>query len=258
MRHLVTGAAGFIGARVINELVRRGDEVIGFVSPGCPAVRLKAHRKAIRLYEVDLRDYARVASAVKAITPDSCLHLAWFAKPKEYLHSTNNIECLSASLNLLQLLANGGCSSFVGAGTCAEYRAAATALAEDSPELPESLYAATKLALCKVAAQYARLRDMRCAWGRIFYLYGAGEPRDRLLPSLLKTLSLGETFNASDAEQIRDYLHVDDVARGFVRLVLSRADGIYNICSGVSRRVKDIMLIAHEAAGGGGKIQFGN
>jgi nucleoside-diphosphate-sugar epimerase len=57
----------------------------------------------------------------------------------------------------------------------------------------------------------------------------------------------GKEFHASNGTQVRDYLHVDDVAAGFLTLATGRASGDFNICSGEPVQVRTILqLIANE------------
>ena len=126
-----------------------------------------------------------------------------------------------------------------------------------SPTKPATLYAATKLAMCLIGEQLAHGREARFAWGRVFYPYGPGEDPRRALPALVRSLLAGETFDATEGAQVRDYVHVDDVASGFITLLESGADGVYNLCSGAPYTMKQIMTAAGAALGAESRIRFG-
>jgi nucleoside-diphosphate-sugar epimerase len=77
------------------------------------------------------------------------------------------------------------------------------------------------------------------------------------VPALIHALLQGRTFAASAGTQVRDYLHVDDVASGFVRLALARASGIYNISSGTPITVQELMRTVGRILGKEDLIHFG-
>ncbi len=63
------------------------------------------------------------------------------------------------------------------------------------------------------------------AWGRVFFLYGPGEAPGRLVASVARALLAGERAATGDGTQIRDFLHVDDVAGAFAALLDSDVTG---------------------------------
>jgi nucleoside-diphosphate-sugar epimerase len=80
------------------------------------------------------------------------------------------------------------------------------------------------------------------AWGRIFFPYGPNERPSRLVPSVISALLKGEPARCSPGEQLRDFLHVQDVANAFVTLLESPVSGAVNIASGNPLAVKSIVL----------------
>jgi UDP-glucuronate decarboxylase len=84
-------------------------------------------------------------------------------------------------------------------------------------------------------------RGVSNAWGHIFHLYGPGEHPSRLVPSVIRTLDSGEAFVCRHPDDVRDFLHVDDVASAFVALLGSAVQGDVNIASGQPTRVDDLV-----------------
>ena len=256
MRVLVTGASGFIGARVARALVAHGHEVTAVFLPQDRLDRLKG--LSVSLSPCDLQDEKEIQNLVNNKKPEGCIHLAWYAVPGLYLHSEENLQSLSASTALMQRLLAAGCRNIVMAGTCAEYDTeAAPLLREDGPTKPATLYAACKLAMCLVGQQLAAKAEARFAWGRIFYPYGPGEDPRRAIPALIRKLLNGETFDATAGEQVRDYIHVDDIASAFVQLLEGKAQGVFNISSAAPLSMKAIFQTVADAMGKPDAIRFG-
>jgi len=256
-RVLVTGAAGFIGSHVVRVLLAAGRDVAVVVRPGNPPARL--HDVADRLTTMprDLADPAALRPDLAAWRPDACIHLAWYAEPGKYLSAPENVPALVASLGLLDELIGVGCGQVVMAGTCAEYDTDVGFLREDGPTRPLTLYAASKLSLSLLAGQVAAAAGIELAWARLFYLYGPGEDERRLVPALIGALSRGEEFPASAGTQVRDYLHVADVAGALCALAERRVGGVVNVCSGVPVTMRQVMETVGELVGGADRIRFG-
>ncbi len=232
MKVFLTGATGFIGSHVARVLVRHGCEVSALVLPGADTGRIADLLPSLRLVAGDLMaDGQRLEAELASIRPELCLHLAWYAVPGKYLTAPENLLHLTAGLRLYELLPRIGCRRFVGAGTCFEYETDAGTLSEETPTRPQTLYAACKYALGSVGAQWSPLANMSVAWARVFYLYGPGEDARRLVPHIIGKLTAGEPCLLTSGQQIRDYLHVEDVAEAFWAIARSSLEGPVNIGS---------------------------
>jgi len=256
MRILVTGAAGFIGSHVARALLLSGHEVIALVRPATPLGRLADLADRLTVIRASLEDDGLV-EALRRVQPEGCIHLAWYAEPGKYLEAPENVACLSASLRLLETLAASKCRHVVMAGTCAEYDTELGYLREDGPTAPRTIYAASKLALSLVAAARATQLGIGFAWARLFYLYGPDEDPRRLVPSVVRALLDGRPFDASPGGQVRDFLHVADVAAAFVALAEGGAKGIFNVCSGEPITIRRLMSLVGETLGRGDLLNFG-
>jgi len=251
MRVLVTGGAGFIGRRVTDQLVLRGHDVAVVTRRDACDIG-KAH-----IIRGDLSEIDKIEHLLREWNADSCIHLAWYAEPGKYLSSPLNVQFLGWSLDLFRTLASAGCRHVVMAGTCAEYDSDCGYLREDGPTRPTTLYAAAKLSLYITVRQLAELNGMRFAWGRIFFPYGPGEDPRRAVAALINALLRNERFKASEGMQVRDYLHVDDIASAFVALIESKADGCFNIASGNPVTIRSLMEIIGDIVGKRELIDFG-
>jgi nucleoside-diphosphate-sugar epimerase len=169
---------------------------------------------------------------LRAFQPETCVHCAWYAEPGKYLESRRNIACVRDGLLLLDALAAAGCERAVYVGTCAEYDTSLGYLHETSATGPATLYAASKLALHVAASRLAKERNIDLTWARLFHIFGPAEDPRRLVPSLILTLLSARPYEATDGGQVRDYLHVDDVASALTALAVQGLHGTFNVCSG--------------------------
>jgi nucleoside-diphosphate-sugar epimerase len=83
-----------------------------------------------------------------------------------------------------------------------------------------------------VAEQFLGPRGRSLAWARLFYLHGPAEDPRRLVPMVIQKLRAGDEVALGAGTQIRDYLHVDDAARGLWAVGQSGLQGAVNVASG--------------------------
>jgi nucleoside-diphosphate-sugar epimerase len=229
VRVFLTGVSGFVGSHVAHLLVREGCEVHALVRAKSDLWRIQDVRPQLQLITGDIRDAATL-DAVAERKPDCCLHLGWHATPGSYLQAPENIDLTASALKLATRLAEAGCKRFVGIGTCFEYNTDSGYLSEETPLAPAFLYSAAK------AGAYLALRclpgPMSIAWARLFYLYGPYENEGRLVPSVIRALLAGNPARCTLGEQVRDFLHVEDVASALWCTAKSSLIGAVNIGSG--------------------------
>lgn len=187
---LVTGAGGFIGGRMRGWLERRSIPVAGWTRA-----------------EVDLEDPAAVAAVMTALDPAIVLHLAAVparAQDTDWRLIARETAMLDALAGAMQ-----GDAVLVYCGSMAEIGHPGTH-DEAVPCRPQTLYGMAKYAATNRALALAGMdRTVRVA--RLFGVYGPGEGASRLIPSLVSRLSRGDPAPLSDGQQIRDFVHVDDV-----------------------------------------------
>jgi len=236
-RVLVTGASGFIGRHALAPLIERGFEVHAVRRDGAePAIAGCTWRHA------DLLDLTAIRPLMQDVRPTHLLHFAWNAVPGQYWTTLDNFAWVQASLELLRHFQAVGGQRVVMAGTCAEYDWAYGYCSEGvTPTAPTTTYGTCKLALQRMLDAYATQADLSSAWGRIFFLHGPHEHPSRLVSSVIRSLLQGESARCSMGTQIRDFLHVQDVADAFVALLESDVVGPINIGSGQPIALKEVI-----------------
>jgi len=241
MNVFLTGASGFIGSHVAKTLLERGHNVAVLVMPDDPMPRLQDMGASLEILRGTLGDAEALEKFFYTCRPEACIHLAWYAEPGKYLEADQNIQSLTESLSLFKRLIAAGCRQIVGAGTCFEYDTNFGFLREETPALPASLYAAAKLSCYLTGSRMASNAGVPFAWGRIFYPFGPLEDPRRLVPAAIAALKEEKPFAASPGQQVRDYIHVADVAAAFCVLAEKQAEGIFNISTGNPVSIRQLL-----------------
>jgi nucleoside-diphosphate-sugar epimerase len=233
---LLTGASGFIGRQCIAPLLAQGYEVHAVsTKPAGEEVKVRWHR-------ADLLDARQRDGLVGQVRPTHLLHFAWYAVPGKYWASAENLRWVQASLGLMQAFSEQGGQRAVMAGSCAEYDWQFDYCSEEfTPCRPATLYGACKYSTQILLDAWSRQAGISSAWGRIFFLYGPGEYPSRLVPSVINSLLHGEPARCTHGNQVRDFMHVEDVAAAFATLLDSDVKGAVNIASGIPVALKDVI-----------------
>jgi nucleoside-diphosphate-sugar epimerase len=236
MRVLVTGARGFIGRHCVAELVARGHEVHGITSSGAPGAADGA-----TTHRADLMTGGGAKDVLASVRPTHLLHLAWVTTPGAFWTDPVNEAWLERSRQLIREFTAAGGKRVVVAGTGAEYDWTGGVCDETStPLAPSTLYGRTKRALFDDLRSFAPANGLSWAWGRVFWLYGPGEPLPRLVPSIIASLLRDEPARCTAGTQVRDFMHVADVGAGLARLAESGVEGAVNVASGAGVAIADV------------------
>lgn len=232
MKVLVTGATGFVGRYVVNELLRHEYHVIATSRDQHKAAKFGWFSQ-VQYIPCDL-NVAQENFFQFFRQPDLLIHLAWEGLPN-YKHLFHLEENLFSSYRFLKNMIEHGLKSLVVTGTCFEYGMQSGALSEDMETKPDTPYGLAKDALRNFLEQLQKKIDFEFKWVRLFYMYGKGQSPNAILSQLDKALQNGETsFNMSGGEQLRDYLSVEKVAEYIVKIAMqNKVYGIINCCSGI-------------------------
>ena len=234
----VTGASGFIGRHVINELKSHEVEIIAIALP--QSVDLHAIENGKWIY-LDISQPPTNAFEVIG-EPDILIHLAWQGLPN--FLSLHHFETeLPIQYSFLKNVISQGLKSLLITGTCFEYGMQYGPLSADTESRPITPYGFAKDSLRKQLAYLQMAQPFNLTWARLFYMFGENQPESSILSQLKKAVLQGlSEFNMSGGEQLRDYLPVTEIARQVVLLALKQQNiGPINICSGKPQSVRSLV-----------------
>ncbi|HEX5707260.1 MAG TPA: NAD(P)-dependent oxidoreductase [Pyrinomonadaceae bacterium] len=275
-RVLVTGATGFVGRHTLAPLTARGYEVHAASSRArveetdARAARVEVETtrdvrgeettREVSWHACDLLRKGAAAELVAEVRPTHLLHMAWYAEPGKFWTADVNTEWVRASRELFDEFARRGGERVVASGTCAEYawgHGEGICTEGETPLQPSTLYGMSKLVAYNALVSRAQSGDFSVAWGRIFFLYGPHEHPARLVSSVIRALLRGERVALTHGRQVRDFLHVEDVASAFVALLDTEVEGPVNIASGRAVTLRDLIERIADALDGRQLVDFG-
>jgi nucleoside-diphosphate-sugar epimerase len=244
MSLLITGTAGFIGARTTQLALDAGHQVVGldnlndYYDPRLKRHRLESLLKSpgFRFVELDIEDGAALDRVFAATRFDAVINLAARAgvrasidDPHVYLR-TNTL----ATLNLLERMLRHNIPKFIIASTSSLYAGQPMPFTEDANVTrPISPYAATKLAAEALAHVWHHLHGIDVSILRYFTVYGpAGRP-DMAPFRFSEWIRRGHPITLyGDGTQTRDFTYIDDIARGTLAALKPLGYEIINLGGG--------------------------
>ena len=256
---LLTGATGFVRKQVLKSLQKSNIEIVLVVKPKWQD-RIDNFEKIVKVFESDdLFSESVEWWSDTCINIHTIIHMAWYAKPSEYLTSEKNIDCFIGTLNIAQGAINSSVKRFVGIGTCFEYDLAYDKLsANKTPLNPTTAYSTSKVASFLSLSLLFKQKNIDFLWCRLFYLYGKGENETRLVPYIKNRLSSGKVANLTNKDKVRDYLNVSIAGDMIASVSLRNVNGAVNICSGMPITIGQIAENIADSFGRRDLLQFGN
>jgi len=237
----VTGASGFVGSSVVRRLIKEGRDIALLLREDSDTHRINDLLPKCQIIRGTMSKAELFGKELQCYAPNAFLHMAWDGVKGADRDKPNQIDNLTASIKLFELASEIGCKHFVGLGSQAEYGLMSGRISERMSANPVSTYGAAKLATGVLLERCALALDVRFSWLRLFSSYGPGDDPAWLLPYVITSLLRGQEPSLTLAEQKWDYLHIDDVVSGIIATLDSDASGIFNLGSGQSYVLSEIV-----------------
>ena len=264
MRYLVTGGAGFIGSNTVDELVRRGHDVVVLdnLSTG-KATNLTAVRTQIRLIEESVTNFDAVRRACNNV--DSVIHLAAQTSVPRSVKDPleTNLINVDGTLSVFCAARESGVRRVVFASSCAVYGGTPVLpIRESAPAAPISPYGVSK----QVGEIYGRLfqemHGLEFVALRYFNVFGPRQdpssPYSGVLSVFSAALLEGTQLTVyGDGEQSRDFVYVGDVVQANLLAAESKqAPGhVFNVGTGNRYTLNQTLAILEKITGRSGSAK---
>ena len=267
--YLVTGAAGFIGARTSQMLIEQGHTVVGIdnmndaYDPRIKDYRLKKLQslKGFSFHKHDISEKSAI-DLFKNEKLDGVINLAAragvrFSVENPWVFLESNV---TGTLNMLEVCKQFGCRKFILASTSSiygenpEYPTPETASSSE----PMQPYAASKKGAEALAHSYHHLYDIDVTIVRYFTVYGpAGRP-DLAIFRFVKWIMEGEPIRINgDGNQSRGFTYVDDIARGTIAALKPLGYEVINLGGHEVISINELVHLVEDLTGKKANVQYG-
>ncbi len=267
--YLITGAAGFIGARTSTMLIEQGHTVVGIdnvndaYDPRIKEYRLKKLQSldGFKFHKHDISEKSSI-DLFKNEKIDGVINLAARAgvrfsveNPWAFLES-NTI----GTLNMLEVCRQFGCKKFILASTSSIYGENPIYPTPETASSSEPIqpYAASKKGAEAMAYSYHHLYNIDVTVLRFFTVYGpAGRP-DLAIFRFVKWIIEGEPIRINgDGKQSRGFTYVDDIARGTIAALKPLGYEVINLGGHEVVTINELVEIVEELTGKKANVQYG-
>lgn len=259
MNIVITGATSFIGASIIQRLIRDSENRIwAVIRPNSMNRNNVPESDNINVVELDMQEIGELKQFVREPV-DVFVHLAWEGVRVPYrddadIQNGNYIAALKAMETCKEL----NCTKFIASGSQAEYGYMQGIISEDYPCMPNTEYGKAKYHAYCTLLEYAKKNQIDFIWGRIFSVYGPGDYKGSLIMTCIDKMKRGEDIPLTECKQEWDYLYIDELAEIFARFVERKCEsGVYNIASGNHRMLKQYVESIKEILKSKSRLEYG-
>lgn len=241
---LITGASGFVGACLTENLVKEGYDVSVVTRNIEKSWRLRKVANEVKIYNLDIRNEKDVDDVVKTIKPDKIFNLAAYGG---YYFQNDINKILSSNIlgtvNLLNACAKNDFKSFINIGSSSEYGTKKYSMKEADVLEPINTYGVSKAAATLYCRMIAESHKLPIATIRLFSPYGYYEDKSRLVSSVILSCIRGENPKLASGKAVRDFIFIEDVIDIIKKVSdFSNISGkIYNCGTGKQHSVAEIV-----------------
>lgn len=257
---VVTGANGFIGSALVNELMGNGIAVIAVVHKCRNNVP-----ESVRVIECDLREITTLPKHILDKDIDVFYHMAWDgsmgSRRTDTFQQLNNVQW---TIDCLRTAKEINCSRFVCAGSIMELEAAAvTNLQGYRPDKSyingSGIYGSAKLAAHNMCVPIAVDLGINLIWTTITNVYGVGEISPRFVNTTIRKIINDQPLEFTSGTQNYDFVYIDDAARA-LRLIGENGRPFYDYVIGSSnaKPLREFILEMRAAIAPNKDFKFGH
>ena len=254
---IVTGAGGFIGRALVEELLQHNYRVFAVLRGA--GSNPWSHREDVVAVSCDLSHIANLETLIPNQNIHLFFHLAWEGISEgERSNLPLQLQNIQWAVDCVEVVANLGCRRMICAGSICEKEVLVTLEAQGKP-LPHSyLYGSAKLTAHCMCSAVAGHRGIELLWPIITNAYGVGERSARLVNQSIRNMLQGKPLRFTKATQYYDFVYITDVARA-LRLIGERGKPFceYLIGSSSPRPLREFLMEMRDVVAPEGNLEFG-
>jgi nucleoside-diphosphate-sugar epimerase len=260
-RVLITGATGFVGACLTEDLVREGHQVNILVRSTSNLWRLNKVIHDLNIIQVDLCDESGIDKAIREINPDVIFHSATYGgfpfqqETSKIIHTN-----IMGTANLVNACSNIDYRCFVNIGSSSEYGPKSEPMSEKDLLEPINSYGVTKSAATLYCQMLAKTQKRPIVTARLFSPYGYYEDKTRLISSVIIACLTGQNPQLASGDAVRDFIFIEDTLE-LLKIISQKSDvggKIYNIGSGKQHSVAEMVNAIIQQSGANVTPEWGS
>jgi nucleoside-diphosphate-sugar epimerase len=245
MNIYITGSSGFIGSKLLNQLVKENYNITRIIRSK------KNIKKKVKFIYLDIYSSSYIDNVnyflnkIRFDKNDLLIHLAW-KNLNDFSCDSHINEVFYKDIFFLKKLIDHGLKRLIISGTCLEYGLRQGKLNETYKAKPIINYAIAKNLVREFLHNYSLTKDFTYQWLRIFYIKDPDKLKKNLFYQLNNSILKKKLFNMSHGNQLRDFINIFEINKIIIQCIKKpKINGIINCCSGnpvkVKKLVKDVI-----------------
>ena len=216
---IVTGGTGFIGRRLVGELLENGVDVTLVLLPEITDMAALPESEHLHIAECDLKNIAKLPERIPTKGFDVFFHLAWIGSAGELRGNVEEqLKNVAHSCDAVRAAKFLGCRKFVGAGSIMEDEANFYIPGQEADPSINYIYSCAKLTAHYMCKTIANQQGIPFCWGKISNAYGEGDLTGRFVHVTVSKMLKGEECQFTHGRQLYDFIYVSEVAKAFAAI----------------------------------------
>ena len=252
MKILLSGSSGFIGKNLLKYIAQNISYNILVAGRNLE----KIENKNIKQVELDLNKIEDNFDKIKEFNPDIFLHLAWEGIP-DYSEELSKKNYLNTIKIINMIISETTCKKIVSTGSCWEYNDGSYVgeCKEDQLISLNKPFSKYKNKIFTEIYNICEKKKILFNWLRLFYVYGPGQGKNSIIPSLIDVFKNNKKININFPSNKNDFIFIDDVVSIIEKFILNNySSGIYNVGTGKSTSISTILKIIDNSINGNDMI----